>query len=493
MKKLKKIAAGFMFAGTAAFLSPVIAFAPAAQSVVFAEDDAIQTVEGEAFEISAEIPSAVHNVRFVEEDADFQILSDDANTSEDGASYTAYIMVVINNPGTYTLLIEDESGAAAKSVSVNVAPAETDTADGSGATEEASNTEQGTEGSGETGSEGADAVSDGGEAANQTEENGSVQNEPEYIAFLPISNGKISGTTESGEFKPGERITLTLEPNKGYVLSSWRIMSLDGRNVTNDLNIENNSFILPDYPIRISAELNYNLVHEIELLDVTETLKPGAITFDENGKATIFTGHVKDNTDSRFFLLAEIWINEYDTKGITSYKSTNDYLVKEKGVTLLETVDAGDKYNYTVMFMTTEGYEFADDVKLLYNGKEYKPADVEGVDGKTTVAFAGFLSSGEQTNPRETKKTTKTVTREETRKETVTQYVTNTYTYTTYQYVTRVIPAQSVAAAGTVRKSVAAAATGDTNNTAVWIALAIAAGGGVVSGILVGRRRKRNR
>ena len=49
MKKLKKIAAGFMFAGTAAFLSAVIAFAPAAQRVVFAEDDAIQTVEGEAF------------------------------------------------------------------------------------------------------------------------------------------------------------------------------------------------------------------------------------------------------------------------------------------------------------------------------------------------------------------------------------------------------------------------------------------------------------
>lgn len=475
MKKLKKLAAGFMFAGTAAFLSPVIAFAPAAQSVVFAEDDAIQTVEGEAFEISAEIPSAVHNVRFVEEDADFQILSDDAYTSEDGASYTAYFMVVINNPGTYTLIIEDESGAAAKSVSVNVTPAETDPADDGGTTEEAQNTEQGTEGS-----------------ANQTEESGSAQNEPEYIAFLPISNGKISGTTESGEFKPGERITLTLEPNKGYVLSSWRVMSLDGRNVTNDLNIENNSFILPDYPIRISAELNYNLVHEIELLDVTETLKPGALTFDDKGKPTIFTGHVKDNTDSRFFLLAEVWVNEYDTKGIASYKSTNDAL-KANGVTVLDAIDAGDKYNYTVMFMTTEGYEFAEDVKLLYNGKEYKPADVENVDGKMTVAFAGFLSSGEQTNPRETKKTTKTVTREETRKETVTQYVTNTYTYTTYQYVTRVVPAQSVAAAGTVRKSVAAAATGDTNNTAVWIALAIAAGGGVVSGILVGRRRKRNR
>jgi len=490
MKKLKKLAAGFMFAGTAAFLSPVIAFAPAAQSVVFAEDDAIQTVAGEAFEISAEIPSAVHNVRL--EDADFQILSDDAYTSEEGASYTAYIMVVINNPGTYTLVIEDESGAAAKSVSVNVTPAETDPADDSATTEEAQNTGHGTEGSGETGSEGADAVSDGGEAANQTEENGSVQNEPEYIAFLPISNGKISGTTESGEFKPGEKITLTLEPNKGYVLSSWRIMTLDGRNVTKDLNIENNSFILPDYPIRISAELNYNLVHEIELLDVTETLKPGAITFNENGKATIFTGHVKDNTDSRFFLLAEIWINEYDTKGITSYKSTNDVL-KADGVTILDTIDAGDKYNYSVMFMTTEGYEFADDVKLLYNGKEYEPAEVKNVDGKMTVAFSGFLSSGEQTNPRETKKTTKTVTREETRKETVTQYVTNTYTYTTYQYVTRVVPAQSVAAAGTVRKSVAAAATGDTNNTAVWIALAIAAGGGVVSGILVGRRRKRNR
>ena len=475
MKKLKKLAAGFMFAGTAAFLSPVIAFAPAAQSVVFAEDDAIQTVEGEAFEISAEIPSAVHNVRFVEEDADFQILSDDAYTSEDGASYTAYIMVVINNPGTYTLIIEDESGAAAKSVSVNVTPAETDPADDGGTTEEAQNTEQGTEGS-----------------ANQTEESGSAQNEPEYIAFLPISNGKISGTTESGEFKPGERITLTLEPNKGYVLSSWRVMSLDGRNVTKDLNLENNSFVLPDYPIRISAELNYNLVHEIELLDVTETLKPGALTFDDKGKPTIFTGHVKDNTDSRFFLLAEVWVNEYDTKGIASYKSTNDAL-KANGVTVLDAIDAGDKYNYTVMFMTTEGYEFAEDVKLLYNGKEYKPADVENVDGKMTVAFAGFLSSGEQTNPRETKKTTKTVTREETRKETVTQYVTNTYTYTTYQYVTRVVPAQSVAAAGTVRKSVAAAATGDTNNTAVWIALAIAAGGGVVSGILVGRRRKRNR
>ena len=144
------------------------------------------------------------------------------------------------------------------------------------------------------------------------------------------------------------------------------------------------------------------------------------------------------------------------------------------------------------MFMTTEGYEFADDVKLIYNGNEYAPTndleELEGI-GKETVVFNGFLSFGEQTNPKETKTTTKTVTKQETKTEIVTQYVYNTYTYTTYQYVTRV--ASGTVNGKTIRTM--ATATGDTNYTAVWIALAIAAGGGVVSGILVGRRRKRNK
>ena len=227
----------------------------------------------------------------------------------------------------------------------------------------------------------------------------------------------------------------------------------------------------------VSAEFEYYLIHEVELLDVTEVLEPG--------KPVKFTGHVKDNTDHRFFLLAEIWINEYDTKGITNSDDINK-TIRDKGISLLETVDAGDKYNYSVMFMTTEGYEFADDIKLIYKGKEYKPTKDIEIEGKETVAFNGFLSFGEQKNPKEKQKKTNTVTREETKTEYVTQYVYKTYTYTTYKYITRTVPA-----GGT--KRVTAAFSGDTNNVGIWIALAIAAGGGVVSGILVGRKRKKRK
>ena len=477
MKKFRKLATGLLFAGTVLCTGPAVAFAPLAENIAFA--DVGLTVEiGDAFEINADLTTEGYNVRMGDSNAEMDILSQEVYPGESDGTYVLYVTAVINTAGTQELIIENENGDIVKSVSVNV----TEPSDEPDPSDEGSTEGEGSA-TGDTDAQGDITVDDG------TED--SAPEEPEYLVFVPISNGKVTGKTESGEFTPGEKITLSAEADKGYVFRGWTVRNLDGRDVTKDLNISaDNTFILPDYPIRISAQLEYNLIHEIELLDVTEKLEAGAVKYDEAGKPVIFTGHVKDNTDPRFFLLAEIWINEYDTKGITNSKNTNETLQKE-GVTILDAIDPGDKYNYSVMFMTTEGYEFADDIKLLYNGKEYKPTKDEVTDGKETVTFSGFLSSGVQTNPPETKTTTKTVTRQETKKDTVTEYVTNTYTYTTYQYVTRVVPAGT--ASGNVIKSVAAPATGDSNNVGVWIALAIAAGGGVVSGILVGRRRKRNK
>ena len=495
MKKFKKLAAGVIFAGTAFCAAPAVAFTPVAERVVFAADDAITVEEGDSFEINAHLTTTGCNVHLADENADFAILSQEVYDGEAEGDYELYVLCVISTPGDHELIVEDENGIIVKRVSVNVTPFQADddpegsgeeTGDDTGGQndpdgEETADGNENADGEGAGENEDPDNNENSGAEDEQGSESGETNTD--FVVFMPVLGGEISGTTESGVFKPGDTVTLKAAPKKGYALRSWVIRNMDGRVITDDMNIsEDNTFILPDYPIRISGEFEYNLIHEIELLDVTEILEPG--------KQVTFTGHVKDKTDHRFFLLAEIWINEYDTKGITSNNATNEKLKKDEGLTLLEEVVLGDKYNYSVMFMTTEGYEFADDVKLIYNGNEYTPTnDLEGLDGigKETVVFNGFLSFGKQTNPKETKTNTKTVTRQETKTETVTQYVYKTYTYTTYQYVTR-----SVSTPVTTKRTVATA-TGDTNYTAVWIALAIAAGGGVVSGILVGRRRRRNK
>ena len=482
MRKLKKLAIGVFVTGAAFCVTPAVAFTPMAESVVFADDESITVEEGDAFEISARLTTTGYNVHPEDESVDFDVLKQEVYDGETEGGYVLRIMCVINTPGDHELIVEDESGEIVKKVSVNVTPFNSD-----GDTEEnGKNIDDDTDEQDDTvGKEGSDDTENNhGDDSGAQGKYENTETDAELVGFIPVTGGELSGTTESGIFQPGEVIKLKAVPEKGYVLQSWVVRNMDGRVITDEMNIsEDGTFILPDYPIRISADFVYNLIHEIELLDVTEQL--------EAGNPVAFTGRVKDNTDPRFFLLAEIWINEYDSKGITSSKDIND-TIQKGGVTLLDTVTAGDKYNYAVMFMTTEGYEFADDVKLIYNGNEYAPTtdleELEGI-GKETVVFNGFLSFGEQTNPKETKTTTKTVTKQETKTEIVTQYVYNTYTYTTYQYVTRV--ASGTVNGKTIRTM--ATATGDTNYTAVWIALAIAAGGGVVSGILVGRRRKRNK
>lgn len=491
MKKLKKFTAGLLVACSALCISPAVAFSPIAARAVFAEDEAITVEAGEAFEINAQLTTEGYNVRLDNTDAEMEILSENTYPSETEGSNIVYVLMVINSTGTAQVIIEDDNGTAVKTVSVNVTEPTVEEEQQQENTDEAEENEAAESGAGAAQEDNAEQEAQGEENTSgeaDENENEASADEPEYLVFIPIAGGKISGKTESGEFRPGEKIALSLETDKGYVFSRWVIKNLDGRDVTKDIEVaEDNTFTLPDYPIRISAELNYNLIHEIELLDVTEAL--------EVGKAVAFTGHVKEKTDARFFLLYEMWINEYDTKGITSSETMNKRL-QDNGTSILDAVEAGDKYNYSVFFMTTEGYEFADDVKLTYNGKEYDPVKDDSADGKTRVAFSGFLSFGEQTNAKETKTTTRTVTHQETKQETVTQYVYNTYTYTTYQYVTRIVPAGTAgvtgaAVSGGAVRAVAAPATGDANSLGIWIAFAIAAGGGIVSGVLVGRRRKR--
>ena len=500
MKKLRKLAAGLFVAGTALCVSPAVAFMPVVENLAFAEDDAVTAMEGDSFDVSVPVTTVDCVVRLADDSAELIPLSQYVDQDESG-NMTLYLVAVINTPGQYELIVEDIEGVQIRSVSVNVMPADSGNNGEEGGPDNDGGRESGDEGeSGEDTNvnpdgENGDNSGDGGDVPPDGQNDQNDQNVPDnkvaLVDFLQGTGGEISGTTPSGEFKPGETMTLKAVPDKGNVLRSWTIRSYeDGRDVTSELGLtEEGTFVIPDYPIRISANFEYILVHEIEFLDVTEKPAVGkAFTYDEKGRPSVFTGHVADNTDSRFFLLAEIWTNEYDTNGVTSSKDINTTM-QNNGTKVLTSFDLGDKYNYSVKFMTTEGYEFADDVKLKYNGKEYSPERRVSESGGTEVTFSGFLSFGEQTNPKETKTSTKTVTRQETKTETVTQYVYNTYTYTTYQYVTRVVSTPVTSKMMKTR----AAATGDTNNTAVWIALAIAAGGGVVSGILVGRRRKRRK
>ena len=485
MKKLRKLAAGFFIAGAAVCITPAMAFLPVAESVAFAEDDTITVAKGDSFDVKTPVTTDDCRVRLSDADTELLILSQYVERDESD-NMTLYLTAVIDIPGQYDLIVEDGEGGYISSVSVNVTTVD----DGNDGEENPGSGNDG-DGSGNTDVNTDDSNGDNsGEKSeippnDQNDQNVS-DNEAALVDFLPVSGGEIGGTTPSGEFKPGETMTLKATPNKGNVLRSWTIRAYeDGRDVTSELGLtEEGTFVIPDYPIRISATFEYNLIHEIELLDVTEKPAVGkAFSYDEKGKPSAFTGHVSDDTDTRFFLLAEVWTNEYDTKGVTSSKDINNTM-QDNGTAILNSFDEGDKYNYSVMFMTTEGYEFAEDVKLKYNGKEYTPEKSVSETGGTRVTFSGFLSFGTQTNEKETETSTKTVTKEEMQTKTITQYIYNTYTYTTYQYVTRTMGGQT---------KVKAAFTGDTNNTAVWIALAIAAGGGVVSGILVGRRRKRNK
>ena len=488
MNMIKKFATGLLVTGAAVGMSLPAVLSPMTESIVFAADEKIHVNEGDAFEISAVLSTDTYNIYVKGQTSEMEILGEESDEDGSGSDYNLNLMVLLNALGEHEIVIEDGNGVAVKTLSVTVTSSENEDhkdEDGEGSNEDEGDQQNDSEDN--PGNDHENNTGEAGENDNSGEKAGSQSDQVAFVNVFNTDGGNITIVGNKDEYKPGDKITLKVEEYKGYAFNGFKIVDLDGQDVTKDIGInEDNSFVLPDYPIRITGSFIYKLIHEIELLDVTEEL--------EIGKPVAFTGHVKDKTDSRFFLLAEIWINEYDTKGITSSKDTNASIKKE-GVNLLDVVDQGDKYNYSVMFMTTEGYEFADDVKLIYKGKEYKPTyELKDIDtiGKETVAFTGFLSFGNQINPKETKTITKKTTKQENRIESFTEYVYKTYTYTTYEYVTRTVNDNLTYKnydVGTLRTI--AASTGDTNNTAVWIALAVAAGGGVVSGILVGRRRKR--
>ena len=257
---------------------------------------------------------------------------------------------------------------------------------------------------------------------------------------------------------------------------------------------------MPGYNVYVTAEFGYTRIDSIEMVDAT--------TEFEVGDKFVFTGKVADPTDSRYFILAEAWTDVNNLKGVFNSETLNK-LRQDEGYEIISEVEDGEQYNYSVIFMANDGYTFADDIVLKYNDMEIYPDDPDEFPGLyekygegKILSFSGFVSFGEHI--RESGEDPDVIYYEdvETYTDTVTTYKDKNVEYTTYEYVPVSRPGGSVRYADTIPGSTRyvtyttyskVPATGDRNLTWAWVAIAIAGASGVVSGIAVAKRRKRNK
>ncbi len=453
-----------------------VAFTPPVAYEVKA-DTAVDTTIGEAFDISVGNPT---------DSASYEIIprvdcTEFRNATEvDGDTYRTDIMLSIDDTGDYTIVIKNGSGDVIERVNVHVAKA-----DGPG--------DEGQEGDDQN----ADDTSGEGDETGEDDvpvEGADIEEEKrvELIILDPV--GGIIGTTygPNNVLVPvGDTVQLNPVPDQGWSFKGWSFRNKSGEDITDQIDIDEfGIFAMPDYSISVTAEFSYTTIDTVEVVDATTAFNVG--------DKIVFTGNLADRTDPRYFILAEVWESS-DGSGITNSEKINENL-EGKGFKIDDEVHDNARYSYSLIFMTNDGYTFSEDVKLLFNGQEIEPdegGNAFGEGGEGVLSFSDILSFGEAPEEdmnKHHKEDVEDTTGDEgkTVEKTVTTYDYETVSYTTYEYVTVVRPAT------TTRKvyryvTTKAPATGDVNHTAVWIALGIAGASGLISGIAVAKRRKRDK
>lgn len=86
------------------------------------------------------------------------------------------------------------------------------------------------------------------------------------ITIVETTNGKVTASHTSAA--KDEQITLTVEPNSGYVLES--LVAYNSTDESIKVEIENNSFSMPDYDVTIKATFTQKQVDFLENEPVQE-------------------------------------------------------------------------------------------------------------------------------------------------------------------------------------------------------------------------------
>ena len=460
---MKKFLTKILIACTIAAVVPVsMAVTPLVAYEARAEQD-VSMFSGDSFTI--EVPNTTDSATYeVSPSVEMEELKNE--TVEDGDGFLTTIVLAVETPGQYTIDVHDGNGALIETCNLFVADEE-DIADGQG-------------------------------------DGGNTEGEEIYrvIKMDPVGGSILmAGAGEYGNAPAGADIQISYDADDGWEFRRWVIRDLNGVDVTDKMGInDNGEFLMPEYSITVTAVFEYTIVDSVEIVDAT--------TDFEVGDKFVFTGKVVDETDPRYFILAEIWTTYDDSKGLTSSEKINKNL-EERNFEMIDTVEKDEAYLYSVIIMANDGYTFSDDVTLTMGDLELTPdeqGNAFGVEGDQVLSFSGIFTLGEPVIDDGSEEIQTEVEDEEAEEagkykfSYKTIYENKKVPYTTYEYVTVMKPSQPsmrmvrryVSAGGTLMKT-RAAATGDASNTAVWIALAIAGASGLVSGIAVAKRRKRGR
>ena len=460
---MKKFLTKILIACTIAAVVPVsMAVTPLVAYEARAEQD-VSMFSGDSFTI--EVPNTTDSATYeVSPSVEMEELKNE--TVEDGDGFLTTIVLAVETPGQYTIDVHDGNGALIETCNLFVADEE-DIADGQG-------------------------------------DGGNTEGEEIYrvIKMDPVGGSILmAGAEEYGNAPAGAGMRITYEADDGWEFRRWVIRDLNGVDVTDKMGInDNGEFLMPEYSITVTAVFEYTIVDSVEIVDAT--------TDFEVGDKFVFTGKVVDETDPRYFILAEIWTTYDDSKGLTSSEKINKNL-EERNFEMIDTVEKDEAYLYSVIIMANDGYTFSDDVTLTMGDLELNPdeqGNAFGVEGDQVLSFSGIFTLGEPVIDDGSEEIQTEVEDEEAEEagkykfSYKTIYENKKVPYTTYEYVTVMKPSQPsmrmvrryVSSGGTLMKT-RAAATGDASNTAVWIALAIAGASGLVSGIAVAKRRKRGR
>jgi len=150
------------------------------------------------------------------------------------------------------------------------------------------------------------------EEGNNLLNNGNIINNGTYInnansvyqIIIPdLDNCKITSNLTIAS--KGEKIELTIEPNEGYILQEVSAYKSTDKNI--NVQMENNSFVMPDYNVTIESTLISEQYDLLEGENNKFTLKSDKeLIFKTNGKYKLFNGiKVDDKLISKDNYIAE--------------------------------------------------------------------------------------------------------------------------------------------------------------------------------------------
>lgn len=139
----------------------------------------------------------------------------------------------------------------------------------------------------------------------------------------PVAGGTV---VTDGSAWEGKEVTVLVEANEGYALETLTATYVDGGSISHDITITNNTFVMPAYPVTVTATFVVNL-------NVTYDFSTAENFYTEQGGSTHPGTGSANNVDEFYYGNGDYFTTSRPTNG-SSYFSNGYFMLGKSGALL---------------------------------------------------------------------------------------------------------------------------------------------------------------